>query len=116
VHRPDLLGVLPARQHSTTHWRDVKQSSYNNWSLSNVPSLNGISKTAMVEHFGSDRVQTPEKRDSWGGELISPPYQSISAAMKDTAETMSVLAGNNTESQSHGILTTDQCGCNVHIG
>lgn len=67
----------------------------------------------MQRHL-SDRIIQADAWDSWGVELISPPYTSISAATADTSTLLTKLGGDKTA--NYGSFVTEACGFHVHVG
>lgn len=114
----DVICQATGSQNTRVHYdaNYTKQTDYSAWSISNDSSLNGLTKLAMIEAF-NDRIPTLDAAnnwDSWGVELISPPYADPAHARSEISTMLSSLRG--TPSSDHGATVSTICGMHVHVG
>lgn len=93
-----------------------KPSEYKDWTISGDPSITGLSKPDMVHILGDKimNLDAAEEWDTWGVELVSPPYADAQQAQSETAAIVSAIQGS--PSSTFGAVTTTHCGLHIHVG
>jgi hypothetical protein len=93
-----------------------KQTTFSSWILSAEPNVPGVPPESLSATFTQRIGSAAEssKWDSWGVEIISPPYaaKQTSSLESDLHELLQPIHTSPTAS----LATTSKCGFHVHIG
>lgn len=114
----ELVAEACGREAVSVHYSDTysRPVEYKEWTISGDPSLTGISKSEVVQVL-ADRIgsiQEAEEWDSWGVELVSPPYTDVERAQTDTAAIVSAIRGS--AGNDFGAVSSKHCGLHIHVG
>jgi hypothetical protein len=93
----------------------AKPEEYKSWILTSDHSLSALQESEKVPAYPSKITSTTtEQWDTYGIELVSPPYLDIDLP-KASEDILSLLSAITTPSTS-SITTNQTCGLHVHIG
>ncbi|KAF1992099.1 hypothetical protein K402DRAFT_459287 [Aulographum hederae CBS 113979] len=111
----ELLSRTSGTPKTIVHYSEdhKKPTAYSSWGIHADETLAGLPKGELLRTSnGKIDEKTQENWDSYGIEIVSPPFSSIrscSAQLKKILDTIQ-------ESHSHGLTTTKDCGLHVHVG
>jgi len=93
----------------------AKPEEYKSWILTSDHSLSGLQGNEKVLAY-PDKItcMTIDKWDTYGIELVSPPY--LSCDLSKASEDISSLLSAITTPPTSSIMTNRTCGLHVHIG
>lgn len=90
-----------------------KSFDYSKWIVTSDDSIiapAGSKKAAALSKF----TNNPDNWDTYGVELVSPPFTNLEDAQKQVSTLLALLRGST--NAQYGILVDDSCGLHVHVG
>jgi Putative amidoligase enzyme len=108
-----LLENLPVALHNPAGHE--KPTEFPSWIVTSDASLIALEPTALAAATNVEKEDT-DSWDSYGVELVSPPYTSVEAAQKDLTTIFSALRPSGDMPSDFAVATNNTCGLHVHVG